>query len=214
MGRLLAALIEDFEIVPAATLATPATPVPVHVGKVAKSQESQVAAASAWRSDAAAIRAELKALALDELIDARVVDSLSAADLDTWKPLSKPELRALAFVLRDADLRAKGKRPPDETAPAFCRKCGPVWLAPEVVAVAPTIQGWPTVLGCPWCHVRSQGIGIPRPSVFCGTCSHLERDKINPSGGMGHCNAGVISGPLPYPHVQRQCERFEPKVAG
>src|SRR5690606_37310362 len=69
---------------------------------------------------------------------------------------------ALASAAADIALRESGKRPPDETAPARCRSCGPVWIAPEIARIAPVVAGWPRVLGCPWCHVTNRN-AIPRP---------------------------------------------------
>jgi hypothetical protein len=40
-----------------------------------------------------------------------------------------------------------------------------VWVAPEVAAVAPALDGWAHLLGCPWCHIRRQGLRLPRPTV-------------------------------------------------
>ncbi len=190
--------------------------------------------------DPPALRARLLELADAEGIERAHVEALAPADLDACAGLPDDALRAYLHMLRDAALRARGRVPADETAPALCACCGPVWLAPEVAAVAPVVAGWPRVLGCPWCHLgrgtskvheesaghrppsgfsaranRETGFGdVPRPSVACAACRHFTADAINPGGGMGRCTAGrepSPSEPLHYPHAERQCGRFDPK---
>jgi hypothetical protein len=98
-------------------------------------------------------------------VDPTLVHDLTSADLTACTEVSGQVLRAYVHGLRDADQRAHGKVPDDETAPALCRLCGPIWVAPEVAAVAPVVDGWPRLLGCPWCHVRHAGLRVPRPPV-------------------------------------------------
>jgi hypothetical protein len=109
------------------------------------------------------IRAELERLALAEGIAAELVQRLSADDVAACAGLSSAALRAYVRVLRDAELRARGEVPPDETAAIQCVRCGPVFVAAEVAQVLPIIGGTPTAAGCPWCFNRKAGLQIPRP---------------------------------------------------
>lgn len=175
--------------------AVPVVPVENHKGK----------------RDPAEILAHLLRLADGELIDAGLVRRLSESDLLECIGLPDATLRAYLHALNDSALRQVGKVPRDETACGLCRHCGPVWLAPEIAAVAPMVNGWPVVLGCPWCHVRERAL-IPRPIVHCRDCTHFVRDTVNPAEGMGRCAADrepMPKEPMPYPHAARECERFE-----
>src|SRR5450631_3063583 len=107
------------------------------------------------------IRLRLLALADAECVDSVLVHRLPDADLFECHGLPSETLRAYVRALGDSELREHGKVPADETAHALCRSCGPVWLNPQVVAVATVVDGWPRVLGCPWCHVRNR-VAIPR----------------------------------------------------
>ena len=159
------------------------------------------------------IREHLLALADAELIDAGFVHTLQDADVSDCAGLPDETLRSYVHALRDADLRERGKRPSDETAPALCRSCGPIWVHPSVAAAAPVVGAWAHVLGYPWCHVKNRR-AIPRPPVTCGDCLHFIRDAINPDGGMGRCTAErepLPREPLPFPHAARQCEQFKPE---
>jgi hypothetical protein len=159
------------------------------------------------------MRARLLALADVEVTDADHVHRLTTADLAECAGLPDAMLLAYVRALADADLRERGKCPPDETERALCRHCGPIWTAPEVASAAPVVDGWPRVLGCPWCHVRNRR-AIPRPLVACGNCQHFEPDPINPTGGMGRCGSErepLQSEPLPFPHAARQCAQFKPE---
>jgi hypothetical protein len=108
------------------------------------------------------IRTRLLVLARAERVDATVICALADADIAACDGLPVETLRAYVRALHDTDLRERGQRPDDETARALCEHCGPVWIAPEVAAVAPMVDGWPRVIGCPWCHVRNRQT-IPRP---------------------------------------------------
>ena len=155
-------------------------------------------------------RERLLALADAETIDPDLIRKVPAEDVGNCAGLPDQTLRAYLRALRDTDLRERGRRPDDETTPALCTHCGPVWVAPEVAAVAPTVDGWPRVLGCLWCRLRQT---IPRPQVHCGDCRHFLRDSINPDGGMGSCTGGHVSRPnesLPYPQAERRCGQFRP----
>jgi len=159
---------------------------------IAESQVDQVARLLA------AIRAEHLPDKLIALADATPGD-LAALDADG--------LRAYLRMLRDSDLRRRGQRPPDEDARALCVSCGPVWIAPEIASVAPLLDGWPRVLGCPWCHVENRLL-VPRPPHTCSGCRRFERDPINPAGGMGRCTGGHHL--ATYPHAQRICQEYTP----
>jgi hypothetical protein len=160
------------------------------------------------------LRTRLLALADSEVIDADHVHRLTTTDLAECDGLPDAVLLAYVRALADADLRKRGKVPPDETAAALCR-CGPVWVAPEVASAAPVAAGWPRVLGCPWCHAKNRQ-GIPRPTVACGECRHFIRSAVNPSAGMGRCSAQRVplrNEPLPYPHAARCCAEWRPSRA-
>jgi hypothetical protein len=118
--------------------------------------------------------ARLLALAIVEGVDPALVRALPAADVDDCAILSDDTLRAYLRALRDTDLRGRGVCPDDETAPAICRRCGPVWLHPAVAAAAPVVRSMPRVLGCPWCHVRDRSV-IPRPEVSASTVNRSVR---------------------------------------
>lgn len=159
------------------------------------------------------IRSALLRTANDEGVAPEHVHALTDAELAECEGLSRDTLRSYVLALRDSDLRKRGKCPTNETAPARCRMCGPVWLCPEVAALAPIVSGWPVVLGCPWCTNRAKGMPIPRPPVTCGNCRHFIRDAVNPDGGLGSCNAGhqfLSNEAMPFPNAQRQCQQFKP----
>ncbi|MFC4822234.1 hypothetical protein [Dokdonella ginsengisoli] len=157
------------------------------------------------------LRSRLRHIAEVEVVDTSLIDTLPDADVLDCELLPERARRAFVLALRDTHLRAQGKCPAGETAPALCRKCGPVWLAPEVAAHAPIISGWPIVLGCPWCSCQRQGRGIPRPPVTCAECIFFVRDSINPAGGLGTCGKGVEANVPAYPHAKRQCAEFNPR---
>lgn len=154
------------------------------------------------------IRARLLKLAATELVDADLVDKLPEVEVLDCAELPDETLRAYLRGLRDVALRARGRRPADETAAASCHSCGPIWLNPSTVDVPPMTSGWPRLLGCPWCHVRNRR-AIPRPSVTCGACWHFIRDAVNPRAGWGRCSAGVDPD-RPTPMAARECARFRP----
>lgn len=198
MGRLLDALRAEVETRPAATPATPATLDP---------QSRRVASVAAPHDlETGRLLAALRAQGLPD----------AWLGLDHGEPtllaaLTDRQLTAYVAMLAETDLRRHGKVPADETAMALCRGCGPVWVHPHVASVAPVVNGWARLLGCPWCHVRHAGLYVPRPPVTCGDCQRFTRDTINPSGGMGSCGAGCDPA-RPYPHAQTQCGSFTPKA--
>jgi len=111
-----------------------------------------------------ALRGHLGRLANAEGIDRQLIAGLQLFDVAACAGLPVEILRTYIRALRDSDLRRQGKVPPDETAAAMCRLCGPVWLHPAVASVAPIVDGWPRVLGCPWCHLRERTL-VPRPPI-------------------------------------------------
>lgn len=160
----------------------------------------------------AEVRGRLIAIAEADLFDVALLDSQDADDLALLVSLDDNGLRAFLQCLHDANLRERGQCPADEAAHALCRSCGPVWIAPEVAKLAPIIEGWPRVLGCPWCHVRNRQ-AMPRPAVQCGDCRHFTPDPVNPGAGMGRCGIDREprnSEPMFYPGARRECERFAP----
>jgi hypothetical protein len=158
------------------------------------------------------IRAQLYAIARAEFIDARLIDRITPADLAECDGCSLDTLRAYVRALHATEQRERGRKPEAETAVVFCRSCGPVWLSPEVARVAPAVDGWPRVLGCPWCHVRNRK-AIPRPPVNCDGCIHFSRDSVNPAGGMGRCQLGLAGRTLPFPHAERECADWRPAAS-
>jgi len=208
MGRLLAALIADCETAHAAIPAIPAILAPEPASRIAESQESQesqgVGNASA-KDQAERLLSELRRQFLpDDWI------GLDHGDVAELAGLSDRQLSAYVAMLADADLRRRGKVPADETATALCRGCGPVWVHPAVASAAPVVDGWPRLLGCPWCHVRHAGLHVPSPAVQCGNCQHFEHDHVNPESGMGRCRVRPDPNPLSWPYAQRKCEQWQP----
>lgn len=202
MGRLLEALRDEIEALPVANPANPANPSP-EIRRFAT-----FAAPPVFQT--ARLLAALRAQWLpDEWLG---LDHGDAADLAA---LTDCQLSTYAAMLATDAERKAGRVPADETAPALCRSCGPIWLHPAVASVAPVVGGWPRVLGCPWCHVRAAGGYVPRPLVTCGDCQHFIRDAINPGEGMGRCGADRhLARPLPYPNAQRQCAMFAASLWG
>ncbi len=111
----------------------------------------------------AEIRSTLEKLANEAEVELAVVRSLDSTDLLTCANLDEAALRSYLQSIRDTQLRERGEVPLRETAKGICCSCGPIWLAPEVAACAPIIDGYPRVLGCPWCHIRIRGLRIPHP---------------------------------------------------
>ncbi len=191
---------------PAAILAIPANPGRVNQQDSQLSQDSQ--------EGNAYLRARLLELAAAEHIDAALIHRLPDDDVAACEGSTDDLLRGYIAMLAITDLRERGQVPTDETATALCRHCGPVWVHPHVANVSPVVDGWPVVLGCPWCFIRAAGRYVPRPLVACGDCTHFVRDTINPAGGMGRCGAGCDPlQPLPYPHTKRSCATWRPSFA-
>lgn len=200
MGKLLSELFAETE--------APATPATLRlfsttpVARVAESRKSQEAEAAGTQASRllAAIRAE------------SLPESLIAAHdgtPDQLAELSDTLLRTYTRMLHETRLREQGKRPESETAVALCKHCGPVWVHPDVATVLPVVRGWPTCVGCPWCHVRHRA-GMSRPKITCGNCRHFVRDALNPAQGAGRCNVGH-SPERPWPMVQHVCDGFGPR---
>jgi hypothetical protein len=156
------------------------------------------------------LRAKLEGMAYAEGVDPRLVRNLPDDDIAACAGLDDEVLIVYVRALRDTDLRERGKRPDDETAVALCQFCGPVWAHPAIVAVAPILDGWPRVLGCPWCHVRNRR-AMARPPVTCGKCQHFARGTMNPAQGCGRCAVGCDPD-RPYPFTKRECEGFTPRL--
>jgi len=204
MAGLLASLIAESTPCPAATPATPATPRPNEALKVAESQESH---GSACRKSGFWTERLLSALRAEGLPDAWL--GKDHGDIELLEALSDRALTAYVLAMRDSQLHERGERLPDETAPALCRSCGPVWLAQPIARVVPVVDGWPRILGGACCHIRNRK-AIPRPLVTCGGCLHFTRDHVNPAGGMGRCQLGVAGRTLPFPHAERECADWRP----
>ena len=195
MGRLLEALRAESGMCPAANPANFANPC-AEISGLARLAAHHI-------SPTERLLAALRAQGLpDEWL------GLDHGDDNGLAALTDKQLYGYVAMLANTDLRERGKQPVDETAAALCRSCGPIWLAPEVAAVAPIVDGWPRVLGCPWCHVKNRR-AIPRPPVACCDCRHFIRDAINPAGGMGRCNSGADPD-RPTPMATRECVTFQP----
>lgn len=131
--------------------------------------------ATAVATTNADLRARLLTLADDDRIDPALVQGLPESELAaTAEQVAACDhgdcrniLSAYVRALADSDLRRRGKVPADETAMALCRGCGPVWVHPAVASAAPIVDGWPRLLGCPWCHVRHAALYVPRPQIAC-----------------------------------------------
>jgi hypothetical protein len=92
--------------------------------------------------------------------------------------------------------------PGSYTTTTHCRGCGTV----------PIFAGAPAqVDACPWCHNRTRGLPIPRPSVSCADCAHFAADPVG-HGGIGSCaRGGPPQGQMAaFPHAKRKCPDFEP----
>ncbi len=66
--------------------------------------------------------------------------------------LSREEAEAMAHAIQTRRMRERGEVPAHYTATTTCKHCGPVPIFPGVPA---------TVLGCPWCFNRVQGLPVP-----------------------------------------------------
>lgn len=154
-------------------------------------------------------RARLLALATAECIDAAHVHRLHDADIAVCLDLSDGQRVAYLSMLADSADRHAGNVPKADTAMMACQGCGPVYVHQGIVGVLPVVAGWPRALGCPWCFVRKVGGFIPRPPVACGDCRYFNRDRINPSAGMGTCTRGKG---MHYPMESHLCATFQPEM--
>lgn len=191
MAGLLARLLADSQLAPAATPATIATLPAPDRGKVAESQESQGVAAAITQEQ----RAHLLALAESELVPAGLVHGLADADVTACAGLPDAVLRAYLRALEAGQRMDAGQVPPEwgEPVARTCDGCGPVLLW----------QGCPPVVkACPWCFRRKAGKAIPRPLVACGDCRHFTPDTVNPPAGMGGCGLGH---PSRWPMQRHRC---------
>ncbi|HET7269386.1 MAG TPA: hypothetical protein VFJ15_14910 [Oleiagrimonas sp.] len=132
------------------------------------------------------IRGHLLALAKSEGVDASLVYALPSGDVDACDGLDDAALTAYVLMLDDTATREAGKRPVSYTAKAMCRHCGPVWLSPDVLQGAPVIDGWPQVLGCPWCVVRAAERYIPRPTRRTEIDENLMRSELTATQQAEH----------------------------
>jgi hypothetical protein len=126
--------------------------------------EHKAAVLSALNDPYTPMRLRLERIASSEGIDLSLIRNLPGDDVGACHGLTDETLTAYVRALRDSDLRRRGLVPADEIVIAVCRHCGPIWTHPQVAAVAPTVDGIPYVLGCPWCHVRDRST-IPHPSL-------------------------------------------------
>jgi len=110
-------------------------------------------------------RERLLAIATAGQIDLDQVHRLHDLDVAGCVGLDERQLAAFLSMLEESAERHAGQVPAGHTAAVHCARCGPVWLHPDIADVLPVVDGWPRVLGCPWCFVRKAGGTIPRPSL-------------------------------------------------
>lgn len=198
MGLLADLLVESESRSPAHTATRDAA-------DLRKSQESQAAGVP----ETAIIRDRLLALAAAEHRDPPLARTLPETFLRDLYGVDDDALRGLLSMLADEADRRALKQPQEDTAAIICRKCGPVWVHPSIVAVLTVVDGWPRAAACPWCLVHPKhGRAIPRPPVTCAGCCHYQPDAINPGQGMGRCAIGAATGTT-WPHQSRICAAFE-----
>jgi hypothetical protein len=154
-------------------------------------------------------RSQLLQLAETHGIAPKLVRDLSAADLHSYAGSKETLLACLRALSDDADRRA-GRAPAGDTAVVLCRSCGPVWLSPAIAAVGLRLHGTPYVLGCPWCHIRKDGLPIPRPPLQCSTCASFIADTINAGGGWGSCRQGIEQSGQ-WPMNPQHCAGWRPR---
>lgn len=114
------------------------------------------------------MRRKVTAVAQDAAIPAVVVQRIDDHELCQWTGFADnpTALRVWLQTLAEDDAMRQGIRPRAYDTPALCRRCGPVWLPHEQVALLDVLDGWPQALGCPWCFVHlPDGRDIPRPTA-------------------------------------------------
>lgn len=206
MSRLLKGLCAELGALPETGgrcySANPANP---DVSRAAISEISRLAARPDSHGDglpALAMRDHLLILADAAGIDRAHVNALDSADLAACAGLDERQLTGYLDMVRDTADRHAGRVPLSDTAAMHCKRCGPVWIHPDVATVLPVVSGWPRALGCPWCFVREAGGCIPRPPLTCEDCRHFIPDTINPEAGMGTCASGHG---MSYPTARHAC---------
>ena len=128
----------------------------------------QLLAANRLELTAELMRRKVSAVARDAAIPTTVVQRIDDNELCQWSGFADnpAALRVWLQTLAEDDAMRRGIRPRGYDAPAFCRRCGPVWLPHEQVALLDVVNGWPQVIGCPWCFVHlPEGQDIPRPTA-------------------------------------------------
>lgn len=154
-----------------------------------------------------AARAQLIAVAHTAGIPPALVHAVPESDLVAYASLPVHLVAGYLEALSDTVTRHAGHTPAGDTAPAFCLRCGPVWLHPGLAAALPVVGGWVRALGCPWCFVRKAGGHVPRPAVSCADCQHFLPHPRDPSVGMGACAGGYEAR---YPMEKHNCIAFAP----
>lgn len=185
-------------------------------GLCVETPEAERPQASPAATDSTTMRAELLEAARPEGINRDIIHALPDIELQaTVEQLAQCPadtrdgvVRAYIRALRDTAEQDAGRVPPGPHAMALCRHCGAVWIASDVVAVLPVVEGVARCLGCPWCHVRIAGGYIPRPKVTCAGCKHFTPDTVNPAGGLGTCASGHKAR---FPNEQHRCSEWRPK---
>lgn len=170
--------------------------------RIAENKVMLLAEVRGWNADT---HTALLALADRLAVDRDHVHRLDDAGLVLLQAIGEGGMRSFLLAAHDMATRQAGKVPLDDTAPALCERCGPVFLHPDVAAVLPVVNGWPRALGCPWCAIRKAGGYIPRPHVACATCTSFQPDPDNPGAGMGRCACG-------WHHAQQRhaCGTYRP----
>lgn len=128
-----------------------------------------------------ALRRELAALAGRMNIAAERLERVDDEWLALLARMPADSLPAYLLALDDMATRQAGEIPADDTAAICCAGCGPVYAHPSIAAVLPIVNGWPRVLGCPWCAIRKAGGRLPRPDIASADCaSFIPKPGVEP----------------------------------
>ena len=158
MGRLLDALLAESERrCDAATLATTGKSLSYREEKVADVAESQRSPVDKLRCIPMALDTSLDIAPASHPLPFALraessPDEWASLDPETLPDTSEVSTDALRTCVRaraDSLLRESGRCIADETTPARCQVCGPVWVPFEIAVMAPMVGGWPRLMGCP-----------------------------------------------------------------
>lgn len=181
--------------------AIPAIPEPECTGLPAPNSKNSKNSKAPDAKDETATR--LLAVAKRERFDEQLVHDLTADELAELADFDDDTLGAHLQVLEDTARREAGRLPRGHRGAIVCRHCGPVYVDNDVARVLPVINGWPTAIGCPWCHVPNRQ--FPRPTVQSVTCKHWQPGEGSSYAG-GACKCGTF-----YPKQRHRCEQYAPE---